>query len=44
MSHMGKEDITLTAKSMKAAFSKAVGRDETLGGGDVSEGAISGAE
>ena len=43
MSDMGKEDVTLTGKPMKAAFPKVVDHDETLGGGDVGEGAIAGA-
>ena len=40
MSDMGKEDVTLTAKPMKAAFPKVVDHDETLSGGDVGEGAV----
>ena len=43
MSEMGKEDVTLTAKTMKATFLKVVDHDETLGGGDVDEGAVAGA-
>ena len=43
MSDMGKEDVTLTAKPMEAAFPKVVDDDETLGGGDVGEGAVDGA-
>ena len=43
MSDMGKEDVTLTAKPMKVAFPKVVDHDETLGGGDVGEGAIASA-
>ena len=43
MSNMGKEDVTLTAKPMKAAFPKVVDHDEVLSGGDVGEGAIASA-
>ena len=43
MAHMGKEDVTLTAKPMKAAFPKVVDHDETRGGGDVGGGAVAGA-
>ena len=43
MSNMGKNDVALIAKPMKAAFPKVVDHDETLGGGNVGEGAVAGA-
>ena len=39
---MEKEDIKLTVQPMKTAFPKAIDCDETLGGGDVGEGATIG--
>ena len=43
MSDMGKKDVALMAKSMKATFPKVVDHDETLGGGNVGEGVVASA-